>query len=116
MICVAVSDVDVYVVPLITMKHFSDKSCTLDVGDHEFIVRASCVDYSLGKKCSLKLIQTEIASGRHKQMSDLSPSITLRVLDGLVQSDETLPWFLNECKRQKLTVFMEGLRKYLNKP
>lgn len=116
MICVAVSDADVFVVPLVTMKPFSDKSCALDVGDHEFIVWGSCIDYSLGKKCSLKLIQAEIASGRYKQMADLSPSITLRVLDGLVQSDETLPWFLKECKKHNLTVFMEGLRTYLNKP
>lgn len=95
MVCLQVKDDNVILVPIISKHSYSDGTCSLAVGDHPFVQRPSCADYSRIKKCSKTALESQIAAGTYKCFDDVSLALYVRLLEGVIASDETEKWALD---------------------
>lgn len=74
-------------VPVITARKKSDTTCVLDVGDHDFIVRKSCVHYA---RADVRTVEHLAKCGSLR--SPLTDDVLERVCAGIFDSPYTRPW------------------------
>lgn len=63
-----------------------DDSCHLDVGDHTFVVRRSCVYYRGAFLANAEYLQRAFDEGTFPVREPLSASVLLRVQEGAIRS------------------------------
>lgn len=82
----------VVVTAVVSEKPFTDKTVTLNVGDHPFIRRPSNVDYGWSRFLpAMKLL-------RGKPQEDLNDEVLARVRDGLLASSHTTNELVSYCR------------------
>lgn len=74
-------------VPIITARRKYDATCVLDVGDHDFIVRKSCVHYT---RAEVRPVEHLAKCGSLR--SPLADDVLERVCAGIFDSPHTRPW------------------------
>lgn len=88
----------VIIVMLVSMKPHSDRTVTVDVGDHDFVRHLSSVDYGTATPKLAKKLAAHIASGKARLHSDMSPGLLYRVRAGVVASARTPNDVRDSCK------------------
>ena len=63
-----------------------DQSCIVEVGEHRFITRRSCVHYGEQRLIKLVAYERELASGRLILHDPVSGDLLKRILDGAAMS------------------------------
>lgn len=80
-------------VPIITYRSKFDDTCTLEVGDHPFINRKSCVDYA---KIELRPESQLLNRSTGSLQEPLSSRVLNRVKEGIFASQFTKPWVIKD--------------------
>lgn len=66
-----------------------DKSCTLNVGDHDFIRHQSYLLYRLSVLWRVPPLSNKVDSGEYRIRSDVSDALLTQVINGFSQSEQT---------------------------
>jgi hypothetical protein len=74
---------EVVVAMLRTPKRFTDETTILEVDDHPFVVRRSCVHFSSARRIAVATLGRLAASGRCDLRQDMSADLLRRIRAGL---------------------------------
>jgi hypothetical protein len=88
----------VVVVALVSEKNHTDKTVTLNVGDHPFIRWASNIDYGTATYMLAKKIDAALANGRAALDADMSDDLLKRARAGLMTSGHTANDIRHHCE------------------
>lgn len=76
----------VLIVNLTSWKHYHDPACVLEVGDHPFISRRTCVNYAEARIVTLMLLQDWVARGRIRPQAKCDPELLARIRNSAMDS------------------------------
>lgn len=79
----------VVTVMLVTERTHTDRTCTLDVGDHPFVRHRSSVDYGTARFAPVRKLEEAVARTRASFDVDMTDELLRRVREGLLLSGRT---------------------------
>ena len=82
---------------VVTTRPYTDRTTTLDVGDHPFLQHESNVDYGSARLISKSQLALTAKQGSVHIQPDMSPALLRRVCDGLLQSPRTIHFIKDFC-------------------
>jgi len=85
------------VVMVVTEKKTTDKTVTLDLGDHQFIARKSNVDYGGAHLYDVQRLEAAIVADDQALRENLKPKLLEKVRKGLYDSTHTPDWMKDYC-------------------
>lgn len=88
----------VVAVMVVSEKSTTDKTTTLDAGDHPFIQHPSNLDYGGAKSFDVARLENEIRTVNHALREDLSVQLFEKVRKGLYASSNTIEWMKTYCR------------------
>ena len=88
----------VIIVMVVTVRGHTDKTVTLQAGEHPFIKHDSQLDYANAKPMPANAILGNIKSGRWRPQPDMSRDLLDRVRRGLLESPRTPNFIVEYCK------------------
>jgi hypothetical protein len=74
------------IVNFTTWRADKDQSCVVDVGEHPYISKRTCVNYHDAKKVSISDLDRLVASQRLKPLAPLSPTLLAKIRKGVPNS------------------------------
>lgn len=83
---------------LVSAKPHTDKTVTIQKGEHPFVVHDSNVDYGTAGLFLVRKIETSLANGSYKLHADMSDALLKKVQTGLLQSPRTIHAIANYCR------------------
>ena len=87
-------------VSVMTLRGNLDQTCVLEVGDHEFVTRRSCVNYLQANKQYAVQTEKDLTSGNCKPAADVKPELLARMRRGLLASGNTPQFILDYAKKR----------------
>lgn len=75
-------EADVVILSLTTVRRWSDLSCLIQAGEHDFVVHESCVAYQYAEIVSVATLKDKWENGDIRSRTPLSDELMLRVWDG----------------------------------
>jgi hypothetical protein len=87
----------VVAVMLVTARPHTDKTVTLNVGDHPFIQHESNVDYGFARLLLADKIMAAIQESRCQLQADVGNALLSRLCLGLLQSPRTINFLKDHC-------------------
>ena len=97
---------DALIVPIVSMQYYHDETCVLRIGDHRFIKWDSCPSYDFVKTISASEASKQLVSGDLQLDEPFTGELLLDLLAGLVTSEETPGWAIDEANRVGLTAHL----------
>jgi hypothetical protein len=81
-------------IPVCSIKEerYTDMTCVLTAGEHEFLKIDSYIHYALTKQKHIEALKQGIANGNFILKDDVSDPVFKRVCDGIVASKHTPRW------------------------
>lgn len=86
------------VVMVVTEKKTTDKTVTLDIGDHQFIAHKSNIDYGGTHLYDVQRLEAAIVADDQALRENLKPKLLEKVRKGLYESTHTSDWVKDYCK------------------
>ena len=87
----------VVAVMLVTARSHTDKTVTLNSGDHPFIRHESNIDYGFARLLLADKIMAAIRESRCELQPDISNALLSRLCIGLLQSHRTIHFLKDHC-------------------
>ena len=87
----------VVAVMLVTARRHTDKTVSLNVGDHPFVQHESNVDYGFARLLLANKIMAAILQSRGELQPDASDTLLTRLCIGLLQSPRTPNFLKDHC-------------------
>jgi hypothetical protein len=95
----------------------TDKSCTLEIGDHSSIKWKSCVNYTYAEIISVNMIQEKIKNGTIQEHPEpISEKVYEKILKGLYQSEYTNHKVENFCRIHAPKLLNKYQKRQIPKP
>ncbi len=85
-------------VMLRTAKSYTDPTLILNIGDHPFMSRPTCVDYSTAKLVSILILEEGISNALIEEYDDMSPNLLEVVQKSLLASPRTPNYIIDYCR------------------
>ena len=73
------------------IAHYPDSPCVLQIGDHPAITKRSAIAYRRAKARPARRIDECIAEGTLRRLSNCSPDLLARIIEGARQADDLTP-------------------------
>ena len=83
---------------VVTTRSHTDKTCTLNVGDHPFIRHQSNIDYGSANFVPLSRLQEWLTSGQATLQPNLPPDLLVVIQQGLLKSSRTIHAIADHCR------------------
>jgi hypothetical protein len=90
----------VVIAMVVTSRPHTDKTVTLNPGDHQFIVRESNVAYGEAYFRTSDQLTSAIQAGRCELQPDMSDELLTRVREGLLESPFTIHAVADYCRER----------------
>lgn len=110
MVCISMDRINdrVIVVPITSRHEYSDTSCCLYEGEHNFIRHDSVASYEFCQVLSISSVEEGLVDGTLKSRAPMSDDMLKRLQVGLVTSDEVTPNIFDLANGDMLTTFLKG--------
>lgn len=77
---------DVVILNMTTVRRFSDTSCLIEAGEHEFVKHQTCIAYDRAEVVSMNSIEARLLDGNIEPRAPLSKELMLRIWEGAART------------------------------